>query len=373
MKMGKVRERLREAESKPFTPPLRESEKQPAAVAGQENETPPWHNDGKFPIITGVGLAEPLKPIVWLCEELNLMMDGRPIILSGYGGVGKTFAAQEMALAVAADMNQMWGLCDVSVRNDEDPPRVLHIDYEQQRRATQWRYQRLAYGLGIDLKDLGGRIALSSMPSVNLVMKKTLFEHVKNIVKRIFRHDYEPGSEERLKHYCQGYRLCIIDNLTAACPGINQNSPEMAEPLYMLGRITKETGCQFVVIHHENKPSKDSSSQAAYRMRGSGGIHGAVSSVISFSLAAKGLIKIESGKSNDGPEPDDHYVSFVDIGKVDPNTKKTEGLRIKSIEAKEALELIEKEKTDEKSGKPSTGKPGSKGTAGSESTNGGWG
>jgi hypothetical protein len=48
-------------------------------------------------------------------------------------------------------------------------------------------------------------------------------------------------------------RLVVIDSLSAANPGVDQNDPRFAEPLAAAAKIAEETGCSFLVLHHEKK------------------------------------------------------------------------------------------------------------------------
>lgn len=262
-------------------------------------------NDAKprpdpLPLIFAPALAEPLEPIEWLCETLGIAMN-RPNLLSGYGGVGKTFAAQEALLVVAAGLETMWGGHRVAMKGP-----VVHIDYEQTLRITKWRYQRLARGLKLDLASLGERLALVSLPEMWLT---------------------DPRAEAELIRVCSGRKVCLVDNLRAACPGVDENTSEVARYLYMLGRVGQATGCIFLVIVHEGKDDPTGRRSGVQRVRGSSAIVAAAGAVVSF-VKDGDYIRIENTRNNLGAEAEHSYVRLVDEGDVDPLTKKSTAIRL---------------------------------------------
>jgi hypothetical protein len=100
----------------------------------------------------------------------------------------------------------------------------------------------------------------------------------------------------------------------------------MAEPLYMLNRVSSVTGCTMAVIHHERKTG-ETPAAAAQRMRGHSSIHGALGGGVSFSKQENGAIKVEQAKSSLG-EAEPAFFRFVDVGNIDPATGKSEGIRL---------------------------------------------
>jgi len=94
-------------------------------------------NAERWQILGLSDLTQELPPIPWLCEPIGLA-PGAVALFAGYGYSRKTMALQSLGLSIAAG-RPAWGLH--SVRKGV----VLHLDYEQGRRITQERYQRLAY------------------------------------------------------------------------------------------------------------------------------------------------------------------------------------------------------------------------------------
>jgi hypothetical protein len=272
-----------------------------------------------FPTINARKIAEPLPPIRWLCESLSMMAGGRPVMISGYGNVGKTFAAQELALAVAAGRETFWGGIPLQLSGP-----VLHLDYEQGDLLTRWRYHRLAYGLGLELAALEDKLLLSTLPGDKLT---------------------DAGAEAKLVTRCQGAALVLIDSYNAGCPGLDENASTAGEPLQMLLRVSQRTGAAIVVLHHEGKPAADGGRAAAHRVRGSSAIHAALGGGVSFS-SEDGTIKIEPSKSPLGLEPETRFFRFVDVGAVDENTRRPEGIRLEWLPVEQVT--AEREKRSQK-------------------------
>lgn len=255
-------------------------------------------------------LAKPLPPVRWFCRALGIG-PGRPSIFSGYGGVGKSFAAQAAALAVAAGRGRLWDSHPLQAAG-----RVAHLDWEQGAWITRWRYQRLAYGMGLDFGALGMQLGTESYPAFFLT---------------------DRGAEARLTRLLTGYTLCVVDSLRAACPGVDENSSEIAAPLYLLGRVSEATGCTFVVIAHEGKSGTPGQPQrpGIERLRGSSAIAGAAGSVVSF-VKDGPFIRLQNTRSNLGCAADDTLLRLVDEGPIDPTTDASAGVRVEWVPPEEA-------------------------------------
>jgi RecA-family ATPase len=203
-----------------------------------------------------LGVADifaPLPPVPWLVQALDLC-PGAASLFAGYGFSGKTVAVQDLALAVATG-TKAWGTFNVR------PGRVLHIDYEQGRRLTFERYQRLAAYRMIAPTELAESLSVVALPAVYL---DTL------------------GMEAMLTRECEGHALVVVDSLRAAAPTIEENDSGVRCVLDLLSRVSEKTGCVPIVIHHARKPSQDKTGGAKMAIRGSGAIFDACASVLVF-------------------------------------------------------------------------------------------
>lgn len=273
---------------------------------GAETSEQPFHGGTELlPIAYAPALAAPLAPIKWLCRDFGLA-PGRPVLFSGYGGAGKTFVSQQLALCVAAGISRAW---DQIAIQSHGP--VLHIDYEQTFDLTRWRYQRLCEGMEIDFAGLGTNLSLASLPPLYLT---------------------HPKAEDELRFACAGKALCLIDNLRAACPGIDENDSKIRLYLDILTRVTQATGCLFVVIVHEGKGSDaPDGRKGSQKVRGSGAIVDASSATVHFSGNGHDILTVAQGKASMGSPGDAIYLKFVDVGDIDPSTGKSKGLRIEWV------------------------------------------
>ena len=204
----------------------------------------------------------PLPPIPWVCEALELA-PGPPTMWAGFGFSKKTLAAQSLALSVVAGL-PAWG------RFPCRQGRVLHIDFEQGERLTFDRYQRLAKGLGLCEQDLGGLESIS-FPPVYLDAA---------------------GAEADLVRELTGVALAVIDSFRACAPGTDENDSEARVPLDMLARVSEQTGCTILVIHHARKEQGEngkSAGGAKMSVRGSGALFDAPQCVLVLTGGETGL------------------------------------------------------------------------------------
>jgi len=259
--------------------------------------------------IDAANLADELPPIPWLVQSLAIA-PGRPTLIAGYGFSAKSLVAQALGLAVASG-TRLFGL--MSVRAG----RVLHLDYEQGRRLTAERYQRLARAAGVRLAELGDRLRVSVYPTLALDDAK---------------------AEEALVRLVEGHALVIVDSLTCAIPGLDENGREIAVPLYMLGRVSERTGTCFVVIHHARKPSKDAPGGAAMAIRGSSAIFGAVDSAFVFAAAKGEPVRVEHVRSPQTGILVPDFGLLVEDVEIDGEARG--GLRIQHLE-REQLDAAE--------------------------------
>lgn len=257
-----------------------------------------------LPVIESAALGAALPELPWLVPALGIA-PGPPVMVAGSGYSRKTLALQALALSVASG-KPCWGV--YGVRQGA----VLHIDYEQGRRVTTERYQRLARGMGIELVGLDLEVAM--LPTMHLD---------------------SPGAEATLSRACSGKALVLIDSFRAACPGADENSSDMRQHLDMLGRVSERTGATILVIHHMKKPSKEQPGGDKFGIRGSGAIFEACGGVFIFAGEKGKPTTVRHEKErNRGQEVDDFGLDAKDIDC--PETGKPGwGLRVVHLEGEQ--------------------------------------
>lgn len=205
--------------------------------------------------LLGVGeLSQALPPVPWVCEPLGLA-PGAVSLVAGYGYSRKTMAMQSLGLSVAAG-RPVWGLWSAR------PGPFVHLDYEQGRRLTQERYQRLARGMGFELSSLAkGALRVACMPRAYLETQEAIEELVTIVGNAV---------------------LVLVDSLRAAFPHADENSSEARTYLDALSRVSERTGAAFVVIHHARKPNAQNGGGTTHAIRGSSSLFDACQSVYVF-------------------------------------------------------------------------------------------
>lgn len=264
-------------------------------------------------------LAEPLPPIPWLCEGLGLA-PGAVSLVAGYGYSRKTMALQSLALSVATGRD-VWGVFRVR----QGP--AVHLDYEQGRRLTQERYQRLAIGMGIELAEVDeSLLRVACMPRLYLDTQEAI---------------------DSLMPVVDGAALVIVDSLRAAFPHADENSSEVRSYLDALNHVSERTGATIKVIHHARKPQADGNGTATHAIRGSSALFDACQSVFVFAGEKGKPTTVHHQKDRvRGKELDDFGITAEDIpGPSGP----MHGLRVVHLEAEQMAESVarmEKAKED---------------------------
>jgi putative DNA primase/helicase len=259
-------------------------------------------NPDGLEFLTAEQMTADLGPIPWVCEPLRLA-PGFPTMIAGYGFAGKTVACQQILLALAAG-----GLVLESFPSA--PARVVHIDWDQGPRTTIERYQRICFAAGWNLSELvcSGRLSVSSLPESYLTDKKTI-----NLLCTIL----------------EGVSVCLIDSMTSALPGVDENSRDVAEYLYALGRVSAKTGCAILVLHHYRKSSPSVKDEdPAQLIRGNGAIYNALSTAYGISgKKGEGALWRCVKERHTGREPEPFWVRVEDVGLANAG-KPPPGLRV---------------------------------------------
>lgn len=185
-------------------------------------------------------LSRPAPPTPWAVE--GLLCEGDICIVSGAGGIGKSWISLVWALTMATG----------TALFDRFPSRrafrVAIADLETRGWEIDQRLQRIAAGLDAPLK---GEL---------------------RVIRRRIRLDV-PGDVERLIVSVEawGTDFLIVDSLRRAFVG-DENKSEVIGGLFLgaLDRIRSETGCGIILVDHTRKATGDRDlDAAAVALRGS--------------------------------------------------------------------------------------------------------
>ncbi|NOU30976.1 MAG: AAA family ATPase [Polyangiaceae bacterium] len=248
-------------------------------------------------------LVEPLGDVPWVVPSLSIA-PGAPTLLAGYAFSRKSLFGEGLLLSVASGVPFLGAY---AVRKGT----CLELQAEQGRRLTIDRYQRLARGHGVDLRDLApDALRVSTLPPY-----------------------LDAADAENV--FCratEGVTIAVLDSLRAMVPSLDENSSEVRRPLDMLTRVSERTGCTFVVIHHAGKPSADKATGAKFAPRGSSAIFDAVQTAFVLS-ADDGKVPSKVQHTKDrilGASLDDFSFSSDDV-EIDGNPRA--GLRLSIVDS----------------------------------------
>jgi hypothetical protein len=215
----------------------------PAEISAPDLIPPPARADE---IADWGDVMSPITEDAYVVPGLRIGV-GRPALFIGSPGSGKSLASASLLISLAAG-EKVWGSLDAPKR----PLSVLHIDFEQGLGQVKRRYQELAKGVGLQPKASFGFLR----PSWKLNRQEGIDKLTELLETR------KPD-------------VVLIDCLTAAMPGAEENKTEAATPLRALASLSETTGCVFVVIHHSRKDSPES-------IRGTSDIEAASGEVFAF-------------------------------------------------------------------------------------------
>ena len=242
-----------------------------------------------FNLMDAAAIFEPLDPPVYLIPLLKIG-PGRPSMFAGYGAAGKTIAAQSLALSVATG-KLLWESTDKSINYGETKQtKVIHLDRDQGNVRSRRQYQRLAKSMGIDVRDLDGKLILSSYPDLT------------------FSNDdlaWADSLEELILAYKDGDvgPLVILDAFVGFLGSLDENNTEAAKPLYKLGELSERTKATFLILHHARKGTgkeESGNKDAKLSIRGSSAIFGAIDGALILEAnrsRGSGVCKVTHEKS----------------------------------------------------------------------------
>lgn len=240
-----------------------------------------------------------LPPREYIIKRLEIEVGSLCLLVAG-GNSGKTMLAQHMAFCVSSG-KPFLGTYDIDL-----PGKVLHIDGENGQNQIQRRYERLAYGLGLNSFDVD-RIALSIKLDAPSVISKM---------------------EDTLVKLCTGYRMVIIDSLKAASE-VDENTSKIEVICKIFKRVAEKSNCAIVLIHHKGKKESD----ARQSGRGHSSIYDSADIQIDLDHEpAKSDFTISCKKNRDGKIFGDLKYILEDTGEFHASQKCTKGMVITSVD-----------------------------------------
>lgn len=166
-------------------------------------------------------------------------------ILIGSGGVGKSWLALQLALAVASS-----GSADLLSMSALAGGRVLYVGLEDTKGILLHR-----------LRALGLRLSQDQHERV----RESL--HTKSLTGRLIDL-IDSRCRDALTKHAEGMRLLIIDTLSRAHQADENSNGDMARLLNALERICARAGCAVLLVHHMRKGGAGETGPAQHAARG---------------------------------------------------------------------------------------------------------
>lgn len=176
-----------------------------------------------------IRLATKPPPVHWLCRDLGIA-PGRPTVVGGFAGGGKSPFAQALAISVATGRPFL----GMPVRQE----RVAWCAFEAAQ-VAHVNLQRLARGAGVD----PSAIAIDAWP----------FRGKLN--------DRGTMAELRRRVRASGHGLVVIDSYTSGLRDVEHNSSAFGDALRQLEKLSDETGAVVLVLMHTAKKAEATGSR----------------------------------------------------------------------------------------------------------------
>lgn len=224
-------------------------------------------NDGPIDFVDAETLmATDYGPTPWLVS--GLITQGAVTVIGGEPKTAKTWAAFELALAVATE-TPVWG--EFAVRNIEGRGAWLFL-CEDGPRSVQNRLKALHMGRGPVLAGWGSRMHVKALGSMHLDDVGAVARYVATI-----RRGVKPA-------------IVVFDPLRDLHSKNEDSSSEMQVIYAMLRAIRTVLDCAVVLVHHAGKSTADGvKRRGGQKLRGSSALHGAVDAGLYLTEPAKHL------------------------------------------------------------------------------------
>lgn len=242
---------------------------------------PPATPKPKIEILDSVAIFAPLEEPDYLVD--GIVRRGSLVELVAYGGSGKTWLADDLAVAVASGTPWLGRFLTKQGRS-------LILDYENGSYESRRRIQAVTRGRGIASVD---GIGLAAMPAV---------------------YANDPVFQSEVQRAAEGRALVILDTLKAANPGVDENDSNMRVGLDALRRVGETTGCAFLVLVHGKKTGGNQSGTIDPREqgRGSSAIFDAADTVLHVAYAEGRPLMVRQTKSRQGRSIAPFQVEIID-------------------------------------------------------------
>jgi len=174
----------------------------------------------------------------------------RIVLFHGLPGCGKSPTVQQICTDIVLK-KPVLGRYDVNPLALKDPknPRVRFISNENSAYPVIDVFNRQFAWYNESFIDSNGpRISISSMETEWL--QEFRFKKMKDSESQ---DKYFTDMRDKFVKLMTGYDACVIESLSLMNAGFNTSDPDFADGLRYIQEASTETGCVFMLVHHDNK------------------------------------------------------------------------------------------------------------------------
>jgi len=201
------------------------------------------------------GLAaalEDIPPPPSVCRKLEWEV-GRPPMVIGPPGAGKTYAIQAAALDLIRG-RPLWACPDFRVPG---PCHVLHVDLDQGVPKTLRRYQRLLRGLGVTAKDLATALAqLAGEHSRAGELGRLEVDSGEGLVLTSLQPEEVARWFAAWVEALRGFDVVFVDSLRRLAPFLDENDSRFSIVPDTMRAISERARCVIVLLHHASNKAR---------------------------------------------------------------------------------------------------------------------
>lgn len=237
--------------------------------------------------VTGSSAGE-LRSIIGNQEWLwnGWIPNGHVTLLFGKAGMGKTFLAQEIALAVIGSVDSMPDGTAPGAKG-----RVLWIPYE-----------------GVSI--LPGRLAETGLPDDGIIILNEIADNGAAIPRLSARGKKRTICDEieACKRADDSIILVVIDSISSGTDGVDENAKAISEPMTALCSLAERLNISILLLHHPRKTSTDDDEVHRVNMdsiRGHSSISGVPRSIIALDMPVDGRRRMRVVKNSLSPTTPD--------------------------------------------------------------------
>lgn len=283
-----------------------------AAIEAQRPDPDPPAEEGPstLPILALTGLNNrPLDPIPQIVEKI--VPAGVATVLAAHGGVGKSQAALQLSIRVAAGRPFM-GLdveqCPVTYYSAEDDARIL-----------EHRLQRILRADDIDADSLAGHLHVIDATQIDPALFRE--SNIKDDIG-VSKRGYTTAAYEALIEHCReaGSRLLVIDNASDVFEANENERMRVRQFMRAIADIARAIDGGVVLLSHVDKTTAKNGGSQSEGYSGSTAWHNSARSRL-FLHGEDGFLTLEHQKSNHGPRAEDIAMTWHDGLLVEGHTR----------------------------------------------------